>query len=41
MLFAAIIAKVHALYNKHVPEGYQDEEGFHYGDTSTHSDNLL
>jgi hypothetical protein len=31
MLFAAIAAKLKAAYDKHVPEGYQDESGFHLG----------
>jgi hypothetical protein len=27
----AIMAKVRATIAAHVPEGYEDEEGFHYG----------
>jgi hypothetical protein len=30
-LFAAIIAKVRAAFDRQVPIGYEDEEGFHYG----------
>jgi len=28
---AAIMAKVRNAYNTHVPEGYEDENGFHFG----------
>jgi len=31
MLFAAIAAKLKAVYDQHVPMGYEDEEGFHFG----------
>jgi hypothetical protein len=31
MLFAAIAAKVKAAYDRHVPIGYEDENGFHTG----------
>ena len=31
MLFAAVAAKLKAAYDRHVPVGYEDEEGFHLG----------
>jgi hypothetical protein len=31
LVFAAIMAKVHAAVNSQVPEGYEDEAGFHFG----------
>jgi|GEM_PF-2261885 len=38
MLAAAIVAKVRAVYEKHVPMGYQDETGFHMGNGSDSDD---
>ena len=29
--FAMVMAKLRAVFDKHVPEGYQDENGFHFG----------
>jgi len=29
--FAAVVAKLRAAYDKHVPIGYEDEDGFHLG----------
>jgi len=29
--FAAIVAKIQAVYDKQVPIGYEDEDGFHLG----------
>jgi hypothetical protein len=29
--FAAVIAMMRAAYDKHVPIGYEDEDGFHLG----------
>ncbi len=29
--FAAVAAKIHAAYDKYVPFGYEDEDGFHLG----------
>jgi hypothetical protein len=31
VIFAAIAAKVRATVNAQVPEGYEDESGFHFG----------
>jgi hypothetical protein len=31
MLFVAVIAKLSSIIAKHVPLGYQDEGGFHFG----------
>jgi hypothetical protein len=31
LLFAGILAKLRAMLDKHVPVGYQDENGFHTG----------
>jgi hypothetical protein len=31
LIFATVLAKLHAALEKRVPLGYQDEEGFHYG----------
>jgi len=31
VLFAGIIARIHAALAKHAPVGYQDETGFHLG----------
>jgi hypothetical protein len=31
MPIAAVIAKMRAAYDKHVPIGYEDENGFHLG----------
>ena len=29
--FAAVAAKMRAAYDKHIPIGYEDEDGFHFG----------
>jgi len=29
--FAAVLARIRAAYDKHVPLGYEDENGFHLG----------
>ena len=31
LLFIGIIAKLRSMFESHVPLGYQDESGFHYG----------
>jgi hypothetical protein len=31
LVFAAIAAKVHAMIDAQMPEGYEDESGFHFG----------
>lgn len=31
LLFAGILAKLRAMYEKQVPLGYEDEKGFHFG----------
>jgi hypothetical protein len=31
MPFAAVIARLRVAYDKHVPMGYEDENGFHLG----------
>jgi hypothetical protein len=31
LMFAGILAKMRAMMDKHVPVGYQDENGFHLG----------
>ncbi len=31
LLLLSIVAKVRNIFEKHVPLGYQDEAGFHYG----------
>jgi hypothetical protein len=31
MPFAAVVAAMRAAYEKHVPIGYEDENGFHFG----------
>jgi len=28
---AMVMAKLRAAFDKHVPEGYEDENGFHFG----------
>ena len=32
LLAASLIAKLHAAMEKRAPVGYQDEDGFHFGD---------
>jgi hypothetical protein len=36
VLFAGIIAKMRATYEKQVPLGYEDENGFHFGSEPRH-----
>jgi hypothetical protein len=36
VLFAGILAKLRAMYNKQVPLGYEDESGFHFGPEPRH-----
>lgn len=31
LLFISIVAKLRSMFEAHVPLGYQDETGFHYG----------
>jgi len=31
LLFIGLIAKLRSVLESHVPQGYQDEGGFHYG----------
>jgi len=31
LLFIQIVAKLRNIYDSHIPLGYQDETGFHYG----------
>lgn len=31
LLFAGILAKLRTVLNNHIPLGYQDENGFHFG----------
>jgi hypothetical protein len=31
LLLISIVAKLRSFYQSHVPLGYQDETGFHYG----------
>jgi hypothetical protein len=31
LLFIGIVAKLRSIFESHVPVGYQDESGFHYG----------
>lgn len=36
VLFAGILAKMRAAYEKQVPLGYEDENGFHFGSEPRH-----
>ena len=38
LLFIAVIAKLRDMFNSHVPLGYQDESGFHFGASSRQND---
>ncbi len=38
LLLVGIIAKLRALIKDHVPLGYQDETGFHFGVQQSHED---
>ncbi len=31
MLMAVVVARLKAAYDKHIPEGFQDDTGFHLG----------
>jgi len=38
LIFAAIMAKIHAMLESAAPVGYQDESGFHLGVQRAHKD---
>jgi hypothetical protein len=38
LLLVGIVAKLRAVMNTHIPLGYQDKAGFHFGVPQSHED---